>query len=231
MSFNSHLRHDKIVQTIELLELRIQERFPNANLVKLCDDFLIISRNSSKNIEWLAKPDFGWRFLSFLIIVLGVALIVYTFSLAEFGQNKITFTYIITLAEAAVNNLVLLGAALFFLFTLETRVKRSKALNQLNQLRALAHVVDMHQLTKDPNMRGEQHLRTDSSPKRELSNFELKRYLEYCSEMLSLIGKVAALYAQNLPDDVVINSANDIEVLTTGLSQKIWQKLTILSQE
>jgi len=231
MAFNSNLRHDKIIQTIELLELRIQERFPNANLVKLCDDFLLISKNSSKNIEWLAKPDFRWRSLSFLITALGVGLIVYTFSLAEVGQNKITFTYLITLAEASVNNLVLLGAALFFLFTLETRVKRSKALNQLNQLRALAHVVDMHQLTKDPNMRGEHNLRTDSSPKRELSNFELKRYLEYCSEMLSLIGKVAALYAQNLPDDVVINSANDIEVLTTGLSQKIWQKLTILNQD
>ena len=78
---------------------------------------------------------------------------------------------------------------------------------------------------------GEGQLRTQNSPKRELSAFELQRYLEYCSEMLSLIGKIAALYAQHLPDEVVINAANDIENLTTGLSQKIWQKLIILHDE
>lgn len=228
MPINSTLRHDKIVKTIELLEIRIGERFPEANLRLLCQEFLQLSKESQRKIDWLGKPDFRWRLLSFMIILLGIGLIVYTFSLAEFNLNKITFTDIITLSEAAVNDLVLFGAALFFIFTLENRVKRSRAMDQLNQLRALAHVIDMHQLTKDPNIRGEHSLRTDNSPKRELSAFELQRYLEYCSEMLSLIGKIAALYAQNLPDEVVIDAANDIEVLTTGLSQKIWQKLSIL---
>ena len=46
--------------------------------------------------------------------------------------------------------------------------------------------------------------------------------------MLSLTSKLAAVYAQNLPDPVVIDAVNDIESLTTNLSQKIWQKITIL---
>jgi hypothetical protein len=46
--------------------------------------------------------------------------------------------------------------------------------------------------------------------------------------MLSLTSKLAALYAQNLPDPVIIDAVNDIERLTTNLSQKIWQKITIL---
>ena len=61
-----------------------------------------------------------------------------------------------------------------------------------------------------------------------MSRFELTRYLDYCSEMLSLTNKLAALYAQHLPDPVIIYAVNDIEQLTTNLSSKIWQKITIL---
>ena len=46
--------------------------------------------------------------------------------------------------------MVLIGAAIFFLVTLETRVKRRRALAALHELRAIAHIIDMHQLTKDP---------------------------------------------------------------------------------
>ena len=38
------------------------------------------------------------------------------------------------------------------------------------------------------------------------NRFELSRYLDYCSEMLSLTAKLAALYAQNLPDPVIIEA-------------------------
>ena len=44
----------------------------------------------------------------------------------------------------------------------------------------------------------------------------MTRYLDYCSEMLSLTNKLAALYAQYLPDAVVIDAVNDIEQLTTN---------------
>ena len=46
--------------------------------------------------------------------------------------------------------------------------------------------------------------------------------------MLSLTGKIAALYVQRFDDDVVLNAVNEIEGLTTGLSGRIWQKLVIL---
>ena len=53
-------------------------------------------------------------------------------------------------------------------------------------------------------------------------------YLDYCSELLALTSKLAALHAQYLEDPVVLNAVNDIESLTADLSRKIWQKLTIL---
>ena len=57
---------------------------------------------------------------------------------------------------------------------------------------------------------------------------ELGRYLDYCSELLSVTGKVAALFMQHVGDSVVLQSVNEIEDLTSGLSRKIWQKITLL---
>jgi hypothetical protein len=63
-----------------------------------------------------------------------------------------------------------------------------------------------------------------------MSEFELTRYLDYCSEMLSLTGKLAALYMQNARDPVIISAVNEIEDLSTSLARKIWQKIMILRQ-
>jgi hypothetical protein len=61
-----------------------------------------------------------------------------------------------------------------------------------------------------------------------MTPFQLGRYLDYCSELLALTGKVAALYAERMPDPVVVDAVSDLERLTTGLSQKVWQKISIL---
>jgi hypothetical protein len=63
-----------------------------------------------------------------------------------------------------------------------------------------------------------------------MSRFELTRYLEYCSEMLALIGKLAALYAEGARDAVLIEAVNDVETLAGNLGRKIWQKITIIEQ-
>ena len=61
-----------------------------------------------------------------------------------------------------------------------------------------------------------------------MTAFELRRYLDYCSEMLALVGKLAALYAQAIDDHQSTAAAAEIEDLTSGLSRKIWQKIMIL---
>ncbi|MCA1614503.1 MAG: hypothetical protein LC800_10300, partial [Acidobacteria bacterium] len=132
-------------------------------------------------------------------------------------------------SEAGINLLIVVGAGVLFLVTVETRIKRARAIKAIHELRALAHVVDMHQLTKDPDRAARRGKETASSPKPNLSAFELLRYLDYCSEMLSAIGKIAALYVQKFNDPVVLAAAEDVEGLTTGLSRKIWQKIMILN--
>ena len=86
----------------------------------------------------------------------------------------------------------------------------------------------MHQLTKDP-----ERLRPDFHATREsvdpaLSRDDMEHYLDYCSEMLSLLGKIAALCAEESQDAVVLDTVSTIETLTTGMSRKIWQKISLL---
>ena len=57
----------------------------------------------------------------------------------------------------------------------------------------MAHIVDMHQLTKDPERLLQGGPATPSSPQRTMTPFELGRYLDYSSEMLSMISKTAAI--------------------------------------
>ena len=223
------LNADKLVGTIKQLKLRINDRFPESGLEKVCDQFLNIARKSKEKAEWIAKPNLAIRLSSFAAILIAVIGIVYTVSFVDFSIQDNTLVNIMTLLDALINDVVLLGAAIFFLITIESRVKRKRALERLNELRVIAHVIDMHQLTKDPNVIGKSSMNTVNSPTRVFTQYELERYLDYCSELMSLISKVAVLYAQSLPDEVVVRSVNEIEELTSGLSRKIYQKLMILN--
>ena len=109
---------------------------------------------------------------------------------ASWPRNGFDLVVLVQVSEAGLNVFLLLSAAILFLVTAETRIKRRRALKAIHELRALAHVIDMHQLTKDPERLLARMAETPSSPKHNLSPAELGRYLDYCSEMFSLIGKL-----------------------------------------
>jgi hypothetical protein len=209
------------------LKRRIDERFPGAGLADVAGDLLAVARDTEAKAASLARPN--------RLIQSAVALVIATFlGLIAFALINIPAptnteaTNILQTLEAAANLVVLTGAILIFLVTLQKRLGRHEALKALHQLRSLVHVIDMHQLTKDPSLVLGRERDTAASPKRKMTAFELGRYLDYSSEMLSLAGKVAALYAQDLDDPVVVEAVNDIEMLATNLSRKIWQKIAIL---
>jgi hypothetical protein len=232
----------KIIATIELLEGRIEERFPKSGLRQVCAHLLTVAENMKQRSEWIARP-VGWlRLLTYTIcvlIVIGTIAALFTFGMNHDDldllpkKNQKSITNFITVMEASINDVVLIGAAIFFLLTFETRYKRNRALKALHELRSVAHIIDMHQLTKDPHRISEGeyvYARGRMSPKMEMTSFELRRYLDYCSELLSLTGKIAAVYVQAFDDGVAIASASELEALTSGLSHKIWQKILILEK-
>ncbi|MEQ1619716.1 MAG: hypothetical protein ABL883_15385 [Terricaulis sp.] len=223
-----HLRADRIIATLEKLSARIGERFPDAGLAQVCAELVGSSRTLSSEAAALARPSLAWP-LAGIILVSTIAALLFTgLRYLKLDGEWASPTEVIQGLEAAVNLLILVGGAIWFVLTLEERAKRRRALDALHQLRALAHVIDMHQLTKDPTVVLNAH-KTANSPERTMTRFELTRYLEYCAEMQALVGKLAALFADRMRDAVVINAVNDIEDLTTGLGRKIWQKITIIS--
>lgn len=219
---------DQTIATLRTLGNRIEERFPGASLGKVCQELLAIAEETTGRIQWLSRRHAGIR----LGVILVVGLAVYLGWHVIRRVKVHTDGFSIEELEAATNASVLLGAAMLFLITLESRLKRARVLRAINELRAISHVIDMHQLTKDPiHVVAGVGQRTASSPQRTLTPYQLTRYLDYCTEMLSLVGKLAALYAQSTSDSVVLQSVNDIETLTNGISRKIWQKIMILDDD
>jgi hypothetical protein len=227
ISYHS-LDSNKIISTTEILSQRIAERFPSSGLSKVAKQLLWISKQSQIRVDFIAKPLYWIRITLALLVVLIVLGLVGAILSFDFKVEVFHLFDVVQTIEAFISDMVFVGVGIFFLMTLESRMKRAQALKYLHELRAISHVIDMHQLTKDPESllaRGEN---TPSSPVRTMSAYEISRYLDYCSEMLSIAGKLAALYAQDFRDALVLNSVNEIESLTTGLSGKIWQKLMIL---
>src|SRR5206468_1565033 len=81
-------------------------------------------------------------------------------------------------------------------------------LRAIHELRALAHIIDMHQLTKDPESYFGKARFTTARKLRPMSPFELNRYLDYCSDAMGLISKVAALYVQSYQDPVLLDAVD-----------------------
>lgn len=219
----------KIIDTLDLLQRRIGERFPGAGLEKVCRELTLIARQSHERSAEIARPNVFLRLLVAALMTLGTALLVYLgFKLLASTRQSDDLFGTLQGVEASFNILILMGATLFFMVSLEDRWKRKRALDALYELRSIVHVIDMHQLTKDPSRDVAVSQATPSSPKRTLGTYELIRYLDYCSEMLSLASKVAVLYSQSFHDPVVTEAVNDLERTAGSLSQKIWQKINIL---
>ena len=226
------LRSEAILKTLERLELRISERFPESGLLGVCKEFNQVFIKSELLAKRLETPIWPVRLAAMAASVLLLGLVTWAlgqlFQRFKFDANGIF--HLLQTTESAINELILLGLAIFFLVNLEARIKRRSALKALHRLRSIAHVVDMHQLTKDPAylLSRTPIAETESSPHRTLTRHQLIRYLDYCSELLALNAKVAALFAQNTDDAVILNAVNDLELLVQGLSAKIWQKIMIL---
>ena len=163
-----------------------------------------------------------------VVIAVIVVLIAATSSQLDLSTRPLDLLMLVTLIDAGKNNILLLAATVFFLVTIETRVKRKRFLRAIQELRSLAHIIDMHQLNKDPDRLIFPNSETRSSPTIEMDVFEMSRYLDYCSEMLSLTGKVASIYSLTWQDGVAVQAVNEVEGLTGRISQKIFQKTMIL---
>jgi len=226
----TRLRLAPIAETVVRLHRRIEARFPDSGLGRVAAELVQLAEQNEAVLNRLIHPYWWLRGLIAVTVagLMSIALWAFVQLLPFMRRGVGGIADALQSVEAATNEIILISLALLFLISLETRVKRRIALKMLHRLRSIAHVVDMHQLTKDPDQAVRSTPSTPASPERTLTPAQLGRYLDYCSELLALISKLAAVLAQHQQDPVVLAAVNDIEVLTSSFSRKIWQKITIL---
>ena len=219
----------QIVETTERLQQRVLERFPTANLCVFAGELVAVARKAELRTAWIRRPLLPLRLgvsglLLCAALVLGFALYEAPIALTGVAIGEALQSF-----EAGISSIAFMGAAGFFLVTAESRVKRLRAVRAMRELRVMAHLVDMHQLVKDPKDPRLTGTDTASSPK-QMSPYEMYRYLDYCSEMLALLSKIAQLYVNDLDDRVVLDHVDGLERLTQGLSDKIWRKMAMVDR-
>lgn len=220
----------KIIGTARKLEQRIAERFPESGLRKVAAELVVLARDLADSAKALQAPIWWLRGLIALAVIAGTSIFVFVGTVLPFDRLSGSDDVIESVQgiEASLNTIILAGLGFLALIGAEERIKRHRVFRELHGLRSLIHVIDMHQLTKDPAALSSTFMPTAHSPARITDPADLARYLDYCSEMLSITGKLAALFAQSVNDGVVIDAVNDIESLGSSLSRKIWQKITMI---
>src|SRR5947207_5272269 len=171
---------DKIVETVRTLQTRVERRFPASGLSNVIGELLQVDEETIARTRWIQRPHLLLRcaagVLSLAIIALATLMVV---NIHQFQFSD--YTNFIQALDASISSVVFIGAAILFLVSWENRIKRHRALKALHELRAMAHIVDMHQLTKDPESYFGRGQRRASPLRREMTPFELNRYLDYCS--------------------------------------------------
>jgi len=227
MSYRS-LDAAKIIETCERLQLRVAERFPKSGLAEVAREVLQVAREAKARAESIQRPNYALRILIGLLVLGLLSLPALVWIPIRWDTQALEWTNVIQTLEALVTNTVFLGAAIVFLSTLEVRMHRRRALRALHELRSLAHIVDMHQLTKSPEKILRGGAPTRHSPQRTMTSFQLCRYFDYCMELLSMLNKISAIYVQDFPDPPTLEAVEQVEDLTTNLGRQIWQKMMAL---
>ena len=226
-----HLDVRAVVATADAVQARVVARFPDRKLGQVAGAVRAAAARAA---------DAGHRtplrrvvrlvcaLLAAAVVVGTVAaLVIVVRDAVRAADGRASFDWL-PVIESAINDVAFAAIATFFLLTFSQRLDRHAIVAELHRLRSLAHVIDMHQLTKDPERLLSQPTPTDASVDDVMSSVELGRYLDYCSELLSLVAKTAALYSQESHDSLVLDTVSEIEGLTIGLSRKIWQKIALL---
>ena len=221
MAKYSELNPQLLLDTIAALVRRIGDRFPESALRHVGIELQALATELCTSTPTLGHPMWILRIATWILILAGVAMLVAVAAtvLPMQPSTEVIVRLVQGLEglEAGVNIVILMAIGIAFLVSLEARLKRRRALASLHRVRSFVHIVDMHQLTKDPEHIMTPDMGTAASPTREMSRFELSRYLDYCSELLSLASKLAALHAQYLHDPAVVEAVNDLETLVSSL--------------
>jgi hypothetical protein len=218
--------------TAKRLVERVQDRFGEDDLTGIARQVSDVASRSEKRIGRALRVGFMIRVLTWPLVVgaiLGVA--------SWIGSLQLTIRVndagdLAQSLDSVVQTMLVLGAGVWFLLSIGTKVQRRSLLKALQELNALAQVIDLIQLDKDPDrLHFSTEQRSPKSPTLGKANtaFLLSRYLDYCGELLSVLGKVACLYRERIDDEVILSRLGDFDRLTNQLRTNIGAKMGLIT--
>lgn len=219
--------------TVTKLQARIQARFGDRGLTRVAGELVDlverVDRQTHDTQARIMRAQLLARIAALVTVALAAAALVVAFKdvLATTPGHAVDW---VPLVESGINNVVFVAIAVVFLWAAPERLERAGLLALLHRLRSLAHVVDMHQLAKEPERFRPDYTPTAESLPKTLTEEEMRHYLDYCTELLSLVAKTAALCAERSSDGTVLDTVSDVETLTTDMSTKIFQKVALLGR-
>ena len=115
---------DAIAATIERLCQRVEVRFPGSGLAGVCRELDAVADRAAETSAWIGRPILPLRFAVGLLVALILAGLVVTLGALRAPVEPLTLAELVQAIESGVNDLVFVAIAVFFLLTLETRLKR-----------------------------------------------------------------------------------------------------------
>lgn len=215
---------EKLVEASRRLAGKVETSFPESGLAALAREVACLTRETVVRLTFIERPNWWLRIAVGVLVLITVTGPLLFSAMLQFSETVTSLGDFLEATDAGLQMLLLLGGSIAFLVTLESRIRRNRALGAIAEFRSMAHLVDMHQINKDPGI-DQRPAPAGTDLRTVRSDAQLALYLDHASDMLALIGKLAAYYGQHLRDRVVLDAVNEIENLTTGLSAKLWQKI------
>src|SRR5207244_10637833 len=116
-----------IVETLDLVQRRIEERFPGSGLSQVSGELLAVARDAIGRAVELSRPNLPLRIASGLVIVLMVALGVGALLSLKLSADPRTLTDL--MQSQAIQKFGFLGVAVVFVASVGICLQRGPALN------------------------------------------------------------------------------------------------------
>lgn len=157
-----------IIETAERLEKRVAERFPDAGLRGVAIELVSLSRDLATAAKALEAPIWWLRGVVIAAFAAGALMFLFVGTILPLGRISGTHDAVQSVQgiESLINMIILAVLGFLALIRAEERIKRKQVFRKLHGLRSLIHVIDMHQLTKDPAALSTDFKPTSHSPAR-----------------------------------------------------------------
>jgi hypothetical protein len=219
---NHRLDPSRIIQTAENLAERIGDRLPGRTLASLAVELARIASETDLRARQARKPIIAIRLASITAILASLLCLTYLLRHIHTSWEFGTITEVFEAADAAFNLLVVLAGAIWFLITLEARIKRRKALASIEELREFIHVIDLTQLYYTPELYDVDV--PDSPAQAGLDH----TYLLFCTQMIGVISNLAALYGRGGANDSILRAVSEVDMLASAVSTKLLSKVPMV---